>query len=135
MTIRDKVKIDLEDLLSVGWCADYLIDTHINRNYFGLQVNKAGKLFYFEEPSTMSYTPNMYNLLSCYNSCSCNCDRCLEWKENKDNMQDDYDCNIEYFLRETILENSGEILDLVDTAFAVLNDIPIGFFDDEEKDD
>jgi hypothetical protein len=124
--IRELVK----DKITREVCKDWAMRQHLNSvSYETLEVYPDGDLMDFEEPSSNTWHTGTHVLTHTY-GVPCNCDCCAEWDSNTDGCQSEFESKSDFI--EACLDNTDEVSQLQDSIWAKIDDIPFGFFNDEE---
>lgn len=151
--IRENVEIDFK------MAKDWAIKSHCSNLCERLEVLPNGELMETAEPSDNTWhtikgtTEPLRGLYRIYNSCGCNCDWCADYDryenriENPDDCTEeelaeakeqlsfneetkDYDSKEDYF--SYWIADTDEVSNVLDRMEENLEDIPYGYFDDEE---
>lgn len=123
---RDRIK----NKITREVCKDWAMRRHLNGvSYETLEVYPDGDLVDYEEPSSNSWHTGTRVLTHTY-GVPCNCDCCAEWDSDTDGCQSEFKNKSDFI--EACLNNTDEVSQLLDSIFERVDEIPFGFFDDEE---
>lgn len=120
----------LKDKITYSLCKDWAMRQHLNSvSYETLEVYPDGDLVDCEEPSANTWHTGTCVLCHTYGG-PCNCDCCAEWDNDTDGCQSEFENKSDFI--EACLDNNDEVSQLQDSIWARIDEIPFGFFNDEE---